>query len=285
MNAWRTDFQVRGGLASLPQLLRVGWATVTATSGYTFMAEARRGFPYCTFQFTLKGAGHFADRTGSYEVGPGHGFLFSSTATDWRYGYPARATAPWEFVYAEFSGGNLLEVAHELTAGHGPVFALAPDGLITRKLLGFSNTGWKTVAVGAAESAELCLGLVLKLVESTRPPGGGTHGPLIESALALIENRLDRNLAVDEIADALSVSREHFTRVFHREMGLSPHRYIVQQRIRLACHLLRSTTLSCQEIADRVGDSSPAHFNRQFRQLTGATPKAFRDRKIVHPLF
>ena len=285
MKSWRTDFQVRGGFPALPQMLRVGWGSVTDADGYAFTAEARRGFPYCTFQLTLKGGGVFADGTGSYDVGPGRGFLFTSTATDWRYGYPVRATAPWEFVYAEFSGGNLLDLARELTARHGSVFTLPPDSLAVRKLLGFRNPDWKTAVIGAAESADLCLGLILKMAEGAQAQRTAAHGPLIEAALALIENRLDRNLAVDELAEALSVTREHFTRVFHREMGLSPHQYIVQQKIRLACHLLRTTALSCQEIADRIGDGSPAHFNRQFRQLTGATPKAFRDQKIVHPLF
>ena len=285
MNAWRTDFQVRGGFSSLPQMLRVGWASVASDSNYGFTAETRRGFPYCTFQFTLQGTGSYADGTGTYAVGPGCGFLFSSTATDWRYGYPPQATAPWEFVYAEFTGGNTLEIVQELVARNGPVFALPMDSLIIRKLLGFRNPDWKTTALGAAASAELCLELVLKMAEGAGQQQSDAHDPLIEAALARIENQLDRSFSVEELASALSISREHFTRIFSREMGLSPHQYIVQQKIRLACHLLRTTSLTCKEVAERVGDTSPAHFSKQFRQLAGVTPKAFRDQKIVHPLF
>ncbi len=286
MNQWRTDFQVRGEFASLPQMLRVGWASVTLASNYGFTAETRRGFPYCTFQFTLEGAGVYADDSGTYDVGPGHGFLFTSESSDWSYRYPPGGTAPWTFVYAEFTGGNTLVLSQELVARHGPIYALSPDSLIIRTLLGFHNSGWKTIAHGAAANAELCLELILKMAECAgQPQQGDSRGPLIETALSLIENRLDRPLGVEELAAALAISREHFTRIFRRDMGLSPHQYIVQQKIRLACHLLRTTSLPCKEIAECVGDNSPAHFSKQFRQLAGVSPKAFRDQKIVHPLF
>lgn len=284
MNAWRTDFQIKRGLPSLPRMLRIGGETVT-TPRYRHTAGPRRGFPYCTFQYTLRGRGLFADATGQYDVAPGCGFLFNSQDLDWAYRYPENAPAPWEFVYAEFSGGNVVDVSRELIARNGHLFRFEPHSRVIRRFLRFANPGWKTFALGAAEAAELCLDLVLKLTESAQKRRKEMPAPLFSSVLAAIDARLGSSVSVDELAREQGMTREHFSRLFLRETGLSPHQYIMRQKIRLACHLLRTTPLACKVIAERIGDPSPAHFSRLFRQLTGTTPKTFREGNIAHPLF
>ena len=58
------------------------------------------------------------------------------------------------------------------------------------------------------------------------------------------------------------MSREHLTRIFQQNMGITPYKFILLEKMEYACNLLRTTTLSVKEIAYETGDSSPEHFSR-----------------------
>jgi AraC family transcriptional regulator len=57
---------------------------------------------------------------------------------------------------------------------------------------------------------------------------------------------------------------------------MSPHRYHLEQRLKLAKRLLITSRQSLVEIALETGFSEQSHFNRVFRSLTGATPAVWR---------
>lgn len=59
-------------------------------------------------------------------------------------------------------------------------------------------------------------------------------------------------------------------------MGISPHQYLLQQRIERAKQLLKQTDQSVVDIALACGFNSHSHLSKQFRQVTGVTPKAYR---------
>ncbi|ABW27088.1 AraC transcriptional regulator domain protein [Acaryochloris marina MBIC11017] len=59
-------------------------------------------------------------------------------------------------------------------------------------------------------------------------------------------------------------------------MGLSPFQYLLQQRVERAKQLLKQTDQPIVDIAFECGFSSHSHLSRQFRQVTGMTPKVYR---------
>lgn len=59
-------------------------------------------------------------------------------------------------------------------------------------------------------------------------------------------------------------------------MGMSPHQYLLQQRNERAKQLLKQTEQSVVDIALASGFNSHSYLTKQFRQLTGVTPKAYR---------
>ena len=91
-----------------------------------------------------------------------------------------------------------------------------------------------------------------------------------------ITGNLQRNLTLEELATEACLSRYHFARAFKAAVGVTPHRFVVEQRVARARDLLGDGDLSLAEIAARCGFSSQAHFTRAFRDATGVTPGAYR---------
>jgi AraC-like DNA-binding protein len=98
----------------------------------------------------------------------------------------------------------------------------------------------------------------------------------IRRAVELMQAQLDHDLSLREIAAACYLSPFHFSRLFKKLTGTSPHAYLASLRASRAQALLAETDLSITEIGTRVGYSGPSHFTRAFRQATGLTPRAFR---------
>jgi AraC family transcriptional regulator len=98
----------------------------------------------------------------------------------------------------------------------------------------------------------------------------------VRRAVELMQAHLDRELPLEEIAASAHLSPFHFSRLFKKLTGATPHAYLAALRAARAQALLAETDLSITEIGSRVGYASPSHFSRAFRQATGTTPRAFR---------
>jgi AraC family transcriptional regulator len=100
---------------------------------------------------------------------------------------------------------------------------------------------------------------------------------LFRQITSLIEERLAEDLSLTELASEVNLSPSHFSSLFRKTTGLSPHHYIVQRRLERAQHLLTSTKLSIGEIATTVGFYDQSHLVRQMRRIMGVTPTYVRE--------
>jgi len=98
----------------------------------------------------------------------------------------------------------------------------------------------------------------------------------ISPALDLIHAHLADNLSLDTLATATHLTTYHFTRVFKQATGLSPHQYVLRERIEHAKVLLSTTSLSITEIAVEVGFNDQSHLHRHFKRTVGLTPRQYR---------
>ena len=72
------------------------------------------------------------------------------------------------------------------------------------------------------------------------------------------------------------MSPHHFARSFKAATGLSPHQYVIQQRVQRAKTLLSGTDLTVAEVAMAVGFSNSSHLAHHVRRLLDVTPGALR---------
>ena len=100
---------------------------------------------------------------------------------------------------------------------------------------------------------------------------------LVKRALAYLHQNYSRPLSRWEIAEAIGVSEDYLSRVFNRELEISPWDYLNRYRIQQAQALLRTTTESIGAIAHQVGFKDQTYFSRVFSKQTGLSPQAFRE--------
>ncbi|TDR81485.1 AraC family transcriptional regulator [Paludibacterium purpuratum] len=108
------------------------------------------------------------------------------------------------------------------------------------------------------------------------PVRGGLAPTLRRRALELIDHRLDGELTVGELAQALSLSEYHFARMFRESVGEAPHRWIMRRRLARARDLLSRGDLPLTVVAHRSGFSHASHLTRHFREALGVTPGIYR---------
>jgi AraC family transcriptional regulator len=94
--------------------------------------------------------------------------------------------------------------------------------------------------------------------------------------LNYIDAYLDKNIKLADLAQLLDMSPFHFSRLFKQSIGMTPHQYLSQQRVERAKELLKKTDRLIIDIALECGFSSHSHLSKQFRQITGITPKTYR---------
>jgi AraC family transcriptional regulator len=97
-----------------------------------------------------------------------------------------------------------------------------------------------------------------------------------EQLIAFIEDNIGNAIALAELAHLVGYSPAHFSRLFKRTFGMSPHQYILARRVERAKAMLKHRSRSILEVALACGFASQAHLNAAFKLRTGVTPGVYR---------
>jgi AraC family transcriptional regulator len=148
------------------------------------------------------------------------------------------------------------------------------------KLGGLIDEG---VAAGRLYAETLSHLLAIELVQLER--GASSAWPAHQGGLAAwqlrtvrdyIDEHLDKDITLGELAALARLSATYFCRAFKKSLGLPPHRYQAEQRVDRAKALLAISDRSVAEIAIACGFNSAGNFATAFRRMTGRTPTDYR---------
>lgn len=130
----------------------------------------------------------------------------------------------------------------------------------------------------------LKLGIVTALVSQVTPDTH--HAPHatrrslrpqdLRRALEYVDAGLETPLRLKDWAATLGLSPFSFTRAFKAAMGISPHQYVIQQRLKFSQRLILETRLPLSEVAVAAGFANQAHMTRLFRRFLTFTPASLR---------
>ena len=102
------------------------------------------------------------------------------------------------------------------------------------------------------------------------------HRRAVERVIAVMTERLNERLSLEELASVAFFSPYHFHRVFRQVTGVPPGRFFTALRMEVAKRLLLTSELSVTEICYTVGYLSLGTFTSQFTRLVGISPRRLR---------
>ena len=164
-----------------------------------------------------------------------------------------------------------------------PIARLSAETYLRWRLLDWSGREEDT---GVAARQALCRAVLLGAVSDWRrrpvpaagatASGGRSRFELAQQTAELIERRWQEGLCLDALAEHFGLSPFHLLRSFRRGLGLTPHQYLLQLRLRRSFELLEAGALRIIDVALATGFSSHGHYSTAFRKAFGISPLAYQ---------
>ncbi|MGN8896513.1 AraC family transcriptional regulator [Flavonifractor sp. HCP28S3_F3] len=221
--------------------------------------------------------------TRRYEIQAGQGFLICPGLINT---YFADEHDPWKYVWVEFDGLRASESLRYagLTAAQ-PIYRADDEA---------QSAQVRDLMLYIAEHSDasalhligyLCL-FVDALMQSSSTRVSAQENQLkdfyIQEAVNYIEQNYQRNLTVEEVADACRLNRSYFSKLFKDNVGCPPQEFLIRVRLAKAAELMCSSNAPISEIAVRCGYSNQFHFSRAFKKHYGVPPQKWRAQNRKH---
>jgi AraC family transcriptional regulator len=111
---------------------------------------------------------------------------------------------------------------------------------------------------------------------SARTYRGGLGPARLRRVTELVHSKLENELTLQEMAKTVELSVAHFSQMFRKSTGQSPHQFVLRHRIERAKEMLRAAETRALDVAVACGFKTQQHFSRVFRQISGVTPREYR---------
>ncbi|MEZ0297045.1 MAG: AraC family transcriptional regulator [Candidatus Methylacidiphilales bacterium] len=246
--------------------------------------EGPRVFGQYALVYILDGEGTYADANGwKQTVGPGDLML---VFPELEHTYNPRLGTQWLTTFLCFAGPVFdLWRQSGLIDARRPVHHLQPLDVWSRRIE--AVLGGTRQAGFAPPLVEVCRLQELLAAIATGEGRAETYREdqlWAQRACGLIEVELDQS-APDwaHIAARFGLTAEGFRKRFTRITGQTPARYQTGRRIDRACDLMQqSTRMTDRQIAELLGFCDEFYFSRRFKEITGQSPRAFRQGNRFH---
>lgn len=197
------------------------------------------------------------------------------------HAYRADSHEPWSLYWVHLNGEAIQDFLQPLlqdkawavlTPGLSP--ALLADW---RSLLEASTPGFEAAALQLA-AARLRQLLVHLAWMAGRSPQARSRLDVI-ALQSFMQQHLQESLSLEQLAAVAGMEKFHFAKTFRRLTGQAPLQHFQHLRMARACEWLDAGEEGVAVIAQRLGYSDAPYFSRQFRQVTGMSPTAYRELK------
>jgi len=111
---------------------------------------------------------------------------------------------------------------------------------------------------------------------------GKNLSAIVQKVQTYIESNLSGELSLSTLAKIIDVTPGYLSSAFRKETGQTLSDYILELRMKAALHLIRSTKLQVQTVAQMCGLPDPNYFTRLFKRFYGLTPGKLRKDETWH---
>lgn len=238
-----------------------------------------RPFGYPTYQWiqTYRGCGLLRLDDQDYRVPVGHGMLlYPDQAHEYR-----ETEDTWYVHWITFNGYHIERMLHKLGFDASGVFAVSDAALLESHIRKAYQLVHQNAALSGMDGSVLIYQLLFDLHRGVKIGGGlspNDRASRLQPVFDHIDNNLPHSITVDELADIVGITPQHFCVLFKEVTGHRPVDYVNSLRIKLAKDILvRERGLQVSEIGRRVGFDNNSYFSTIFRKYEGISPKRYRD--------
>jgi AraC-like DNA-binding protein len=233
---------------------------------------------YYLMHTVMEGSGTFRCRDRMYELEPGDSFFILPGEL---HTYQADDADPWRYRWIAFRGTQAerwLQTAgispeRPIVFGGDEVPAKAAQAIERRFRSGDWTSDWE---------AEGWLRLAFASWARTNRPDGppaqsraGIAASQADRAARWLEAQLTQSVSIADMAKELGYHRTHLSKLFRKDRGMSPVRYLQKIRMERA-KLLLHEPLTVEQVAASVGYADPLYFSKAFKKWVGCTPTDYR---------
>jgi AraC family transcriptional regulator len=111
---------------------------------------------------------------------------------------------------------------------------------------------------------------------SVRAYVSGLTPASLRKVVELVHAKMESELTLREMAESANLSVAHFSQMFRKSTGESPHQFVLRQRVERGMEMLRAPEARVLDVAIACGFKTEQHFARMFRRLCGASPTQYR---------
>ncbi len=228
--------------------------------------------------FILDGKGVFEVNNISYQLSRGQIFVVMPGEKHYYY---ADSMEPWRYTWISFGGSRaeyFLEKAG-ITKEKPVREAYAEPQQYLSVIEKILNHHQFTVVNELARTSLLYEIMAILVDSGNRVPSSEKHDyspdVYVNSAIDYIQDHYAQ-IRVSDIASYLGISRYYLSHIYKEKLQISPQEYLVKYRLEKGEELLRTTSLSIQEISDKTGYDNPLTFSKIFKRVYGLSPKNYR---------
>ena len=111
---------------------------------------------------------------------------------------------------------------------------------------------------------------------SIEEPKGQLTSQQMRQVVDFVQAHLDQHLSLEELARQTGFSPYYFARLFRLTTGVSPHEFVLRQRVERAQLLLKEREVSLAQVATACGFADQSHLTQIFKRHVGLTPRAYQ---------
>ncbi|WP_415306180.1 AraC family transcriptional regulator [Clostridium perfringens] len=202
--------------------------------------------------------------------------------------YVASIDDPWEYYWIGFSGSNANEYLNRTSITNSCVANCEENSKIPQIILNMCEIS-KTYNPSRSDDILLLkelYSLLYALIEEFPKHFEYKDKELhtyIQDALNFINSNYMHSITVQEIADYVNLSRSYLYKMFIKNLGISPQRYLINLRMYKATLLLKGTKFPIGEVANSVGYSDSLLFSKTFSKHFSMSPLNYRNNQVNKP--
>lgn len=186
---------------------------------------------------------------------------------------------PWDIHFIGFNGALAETLVRQAGISESGVYATNDGDILVSHIKGAYAMAQSERSFLALECSKLVYMFLLDLMKVVQVSAHSTEQTIskLQPVIRYIETRIDRPIAIRDLADCIEVTPQYLCLLFKKSMKMRPMEYVNRERINRSKEIMfYESNVRMNEIAKRVGFDSASYFSAVFRRMEGLSPEQFK---------